>query len=419
MSEPLDQASSSIPTDSPVLSHAQKRRLKRKRGEDDPSASGPQAQNSPQSTIHKEGSSPKAEREPKRPKGENGIWVGNLSFDTTEDDIKTFFKDAGAITRINMPMKRTGPKLTNKGFVYVDFASAEGQAVAIALSEKNLHGRRLLIKDCASYEGSKSVVAMSRPDGKPFVVNDASRKILNAQKQSPCPVLFMGNLPFTATEESIRDHLHANLVRWSDRKKGVPQVKHKKGKIEQSDKTVLSFESEQPQPIEETESEEEADDPPEATPDLGLRKIRLGTFQDTGKCKGWAFLDFVDTPHATVSLLRTRNHYMDGRQVVLEFASPDAVRRNHSDEQVKQRGTGRFAKDAKASQKTRPRGFPSIHLNDPEVVKGSAESATEEKRHPKYGTHGPPHRQKPGAALAQAARKSVGIVQSQGKKTVF
>ena len=54
-------------------------------------------------------------------KRQNSVWVGNMSFKTTQEDLRTFFGDAGEITRINMPTKRaTGPGLKpeNRGYVH-------------------------------------------------------------------------------------------------------------------------------------------------------------------------------------------------------------------------------------------------------------------------------------------------------------
>ena len=102
-------------------------------------------------------------------KRQNSVWVGNMSFKTTVENLRAFFKECGEITRINMPTKApTGPgvKPENRGwvvnifhgflffliihwcrFAYVDFATPEAKTAAIALSEQPLVGRKLLIKD--------------------------------------------------------------------------------------------------------------------------------------------------------------------------------------------------------------------------------------------------------------------------------
>jgi hypothetical protein len=53
-------------------------------------------------------------------KRQNSVWVGNMSFKTTVENLRAFFKECGEITRINMPTKApTGPgvKPENRGCV--------------------------------------------------------------------------------------------------------------------------------------------------------------------------------------------------------------------------------------------------------------------------------------------------------------
>lgn len=66
-----------------------------------------------------------------------------------------------------------------------------------------------------------------------------AQKILAVQKQPPAPTLFLGNLGFETTEDSIRELLDFH------RAKDAPSADEK-----------------------------------------WIRKIRLGTFEDSGKCKG-------------------------------------------------------------------------------------------------------------------------------------
>lgn len=55
-----------------------------------------------------------AKEEKKKKEMEYGIWIGNLSYATTLNSIKDFFKDCGEITRIKCP-KGNGAKNYNKG----------------------------------------------------------------------------------------------------------------------------------------------------------------------------------------------------------------------------------------------------------------------------------------------------------------
>lgn len=107
-----------------VLSHAEKRRQKKKAERTakdmDPISDTP-------SRKGKEKMKNTAEPPPsKLPKRQNPIWVGNLSFKTTAESLRTFFEGAGEITRIHMPMKMVqsgpevkGPRKENRGSVLI------------------------------------------------------------------------------------------------------------------------------------------------------------------------------------------------------------------------------------------------------------------------------------------------------------
>lgn len=47
------------------------------------------------------------------------IWVGNLPYNSTESDIREMFEKYGQLTRVTVPMDRTGQR--NKGFAFVEF----------------------------------------------------------------------------------------------------------------------------------------------------------------------------------------------------------------------------------------------------------------------------------------------------------
>ncbi|NJL44724.1 MAG: RNA-binding protein [Leptolyngbyaceae cyanobacterium SM2_3_12] len=58
------------------------------------------------------------------------IYIGNLSFQASEDDIKDVFAEYGEVTRISLPIDReTGRK---RGFAFVDMVdeSKEDQAIS-------------------------------------------------------------------------------------------------------------------------------------------------------------------------------------------------------------------------------------------------------------------------------------------------
>lgn len=151
--------------------------------------------------------------------------------------------------------------------------------------------------------------------------------------------------------------------------------------------------------------------------------------------------------HATSALINPRNHHLNGRKLVVEYAGPDAVRRGAP----KGKGDGVF-KGSRAARperiwggdkSTAPRKSGGAQdqdqEHDGEVPGGRGEGETvgasaageeapskrswehkETSQLNKDGRHkGPRSRPKPGAALALAKRESIAIVPSQGQKITF
>jgi len=74
----------------------------------------------------------------------NKLFVGNLSFDTTENDLQDAFAAHGTVTEANIMMDRT----TNRprGFAFVTMSSPEEAQKAIeALNGAQLGGRALTV----------------------------------------------------------------------------------------------------------------------------------------------------------------------------------------------------------------------------------------------------------------------------------
>ncbi|KAF8952149.1 hypothetical protein BGZ52_007834, partial [Haplosporangium bisporale] len=290
-------------------------------------------------------------------KGEFGIWIGNLSFLTTDKTLRYFFRSAGEITRVNMPSGSGYNKKGNKGFAYVDFASAEAQTKAIALSEQELDGRKVLIKSSKSYEG------------RPMVTKTSVHEKAQKQKHAVSPTLFVGNLSFQTTRESLQK----------------------------------LFE------------------------DAGeIRKVRLATFEDSGKCKGFAYIDYMAPESATTALTDNKKHFLDGRKLNLEYASAEATLKGNPREYRKHK---REEADAEAiargevppSQKEDAEAEAAATAADEERRAFNAEQkAKRQRRAPgeapvkKMQGH-----QRPGFALANAQRATQGIVEFKGNKVTF
>lgn len=115
-------------------------------------------------------------------------------------------------------------------FAFIDFATQEAVTAALAKSESDLNGRAILIKDSKNYEktGRPKREAVDE-DGIAVPGGKAGDKMIKKQKNPPSPSVFVGNLSFSATREAIKEQFE---------------------------------------------------------PCGRIRKVRLATFEDSGKCKG-------------------------------------------------------------------------------------------------------------------------------------
>ena len=74
----------------------------------------------------------------------NKLFVGNLSFETTENDLNDLFAAHGTVTETNLMMDRVSGR--SRGFAFVTMSSAEEAQKAIAaLNGKDVGGRALTV----------------------------------------------------------------------------------------------------------------------------------------------------------------------------------------------------------------------------------------------------------------------------------
>ena len=79
------------------------------------------------------------------------LYVGNLSFDTTEEDLSSHFEQAGTVTSCNV----ITDKFTNKsrGFGFVEMASQDEANKAISMfNGQNLDNRALTVNEARPRE---------------------------------------------------------------------------------------------------------------------------------------------------------------------------------------------------------------------------------------------------------------------------
>ena len=74
------------------------------------------------------------------------IYVGNLSFGTTEDSLRSLFQQYGSVDRVNMITDRDSGQ--PRGFAFVEMSvDSEGDNAINALNGRDLDGRSLNVNE--------------------------------------------------------------------------------------------------------------------------------------------------------------------------------------------------------------------------------------------------------------------------------
>jgi RNA recognition motif-containing protein len=146
----------------------------------------------------------------------------------------------------------------------------------------------------------------------------------------------------------------------------------------------------------------------------------------------FAFVDFTSAEHATTALVHPKNHRLDGRKLVVEYASADAVRRGGgAGSRPKESSGGGVATTGKARRERREpaEGNRGERKGRIETAVSTSGPRDDEKNMDtsrrsgasRKGDNGTKRKSRPapGAALALAKRERVAIVASQGRKITF
>lgn len=96
------------------------------------------------------------------------IYVSNLSFRTSEEDLKELFSKFGSVTSAKIIMDRETNR--SRGFAFVEMPSEEeGKAALSALNDKEIEGRPLSVTVAREKENrSGSRNSFTRPNNKRF-----------------------------------------------------------------------------------------------------------------------------------------------------------------------------------------------------------------------------------------------------------
>jgi RNA recognition motif-containing protein len=266
-------------------------------------------------------------------RSEYGVWIGNMPFTATKEDVRKFFLDGctfseATITRIHVPM---GPSRgfipQNKGFAYVDFANKKAMEEAIGLSEKFIAGRRVLIKGSQNFEG--------RPTEHQQAGGASKAGAAATSAHPPSRRIFVGNLGFDATKEAVEEHfaacgditnVHLATFEDSGKCKGYGWVEFET--IEAATHAVNGF-VKIPEDDEEDEAEEDSDDSSSSEDDQSDEE---GEKKKTQKKKSKKVTKKPRMKKVWVNRLL-------GRQLRMEFAEDAATRYKK-----------RFGKDSKKGE---------------------------------------------------------------------
>lgn len=82
------------------------------------------------------------------------IYVGNLSYEVTSDDLNEVFAEYGTVSRVQVPMDRETGRM--RGFAFVEMASEAEEAAAIAaLDGAEWMGRDLKVNKAKPRENKR------------------------------------------------------------------------------------------------------------------------------------------------------------------------------------------------------------------------------------------------------------------------
>src|SRR2546430_5209855 len=82
------------------------------------------------------------------------LYVGNLSFETTENDLQDLFEQHGQVSEVTLMMDRMTGK--SRGFAFITMNDkAQADAAMAALNGKDLNGRALNVNEARPREDRK------------------------------------------------------------------------------------------------------------------------------------------------------------------------------------------------------------------------------------------------------------------------
>lgn len=349
---------------------------------------------------------PSQPTEPKR--SDHGIWIGNLAFSIDKPALRTFLTSNGipdsSITRIHMP----APSVP-KGAPTPRFKAAnKGFAYVDFESPENLALGLALSESLLS--GRKVLIKDAKSfTGRPEK-SASDGTAASASAKPPSKRVFVGNLAFDVTRETLQEHFsqageveHIHLATFEDTGKCKGFAWVTFAELEAAQAAVAGFVM-KPPPDAESSSDEEQEAEEEAD-DGGEDQD-----QDPAPAK-------TANPRSKKAKAKARKWFINrinGRSLRCEFAEDATTRYN------KRYKTQKATLDGVDSEIVAAGGGDSRPENGGERIKkarvrGNADERTDQRRR----KHADARSIRPGAALANAPRASGAIVAGSGTKLTF
>ena len=181
------------------------------------------------------------------------VFVGRLSWNVDNDWLKSEFEECGEVVSARVQMDRNTGK--SRGFGYVEFADPASVEKALQLSGKDIDGRPINVDRSTN---NKAPGGTGNP-------NEARRTAYGDRTSPPSSVLFVGNLSWSATEDSLWEL----FAEYGD-----------------------------------------------------VKSVRVPTDRESGKVKGFGYVEFFDVESAKKAFEGAQGMEVLGRNLRLDYSQP-------------------------------------------------------------------------------------------------
>ncbi len=138
----------------------------------------------------------------------NKLFVGNLSFDTTENDLQDAFAAHGTVTETNLLMDRETGRPRGFGFITMNSAEEAQKAIA-ALNGSQLGGRALTVNVAKPREerpAAAAVVVNTAAAAAVAIVTNPPQDFRGGVRVNRTPLLFWISFPLPIYRHERRTH---------------------------------------------------------------------------------------------------------------------------------------------------------------------------------------------------------------------